>query len=121
MARTGRPKIEINWKEAEKLCSLQCTQKEIADWFHISVDTLDRRLRQEQHMTFADFFQKNRVAGLISLRRNMFQMSQRSAAMAIFLGKNWLGMKDSMEITGDEKKPIILIYEPVSKVPAAAS
>jgi len=33
----------------------------------------------------------------IKLRRNQFKLSEKSAAMAIFLGKNYLNQKDSVE------------------------
>lgn len=94
----GRPKKPIDWKEAEKLCHLQCLEVEIADWFHISVDTLARRLREEKQASFAEFFTLHRVQGKIALRRNMYKMSGHSPQMAIFLAKNWLGMSDKQEI-----------------------
>ena len=108
----GRPKKPIDWKEAEKLCALQCSQVEIADWFHVSVDTLARRLREERSASFAEFFSLHRVEGKIALRRNLFKLSERYPQAAIFLAKNWLGMKDSHEIEGGDQ-PIILkvIYD----------
>lgn len=117
MARTGRPKININWAEAEKLCAIQCTAQEIADWFHISVDTLDRRARSEKGATFAEYFNKNRVSGKIALRRSMFQMSQKHPSMAIFLAKNWLNMKEGFEVTGEGGKPISITYRVVNELP----
>ena len=94
----GRPKKTIDWKEAEKLCHLQCSEVEIADWFHISVDTLARRLKDEKGLSFKEFFTLHRVQGKIALRRNMFKMSEKSPQMAIFLAKNWLGMEDKQGI-----------------------
>jgi len=83
--------------EAEKLCHLQCTEQEMADWFHVSVSTLDRRIREERHQRFEEFFAKHRVQGKITLRRNLFKLSESSAAAAIFLAKNWLGMVDRQD------------------------
>jgi len=103
----GRPKKPIDWKEAEKLCVLQCSELEIADWFHISVDTLARRLKEEKQASFAEFFTLHRVQGKIALRRNMFKMSEKSPQMAIFMAKNWLGMVERTEIanpTGESFK-----------------
>ena len=94
----GRPKKPIDWKEAEKLCALQCSELEIADWFHISVDTLTRRLREEKQASFAEFFTLHRVQGKIALRRNLFKLSERYPQAAIFLAKNWLGMVDKTEV-----------------------
>ena len=104
----GRPKKPIDWKEAEKLCALQCSEVEIADWFHVSVDTLARRLKDEKQQSFKEFFELHRVQGKIALRRNMFKMSERHPTMAIFLAKNWLGMSDKQEFehSGSDDRPI---------------
>jgi hypothetical protein len=37
----------------------------------------------------------------IQLRRNQFDLSKKSAAMAIFLGKNYLGQRDSFETASE--------------------
>ena len=51
-------------------------------------------LNQEQKAYFA----KNGYMALkIKLRRNQFKLSEKNAAMAIFLGKNYLGQKDYFE------------------------
>jgi len=104
--KMGRPKIEVNIKELIKLCAMQCTEQEIADWFHCSVDTIDRRIKEESNETFAVFFAKHRVEGKIALRRNMFNLAAKHPSMAIFMAKNWLGMKETQEITGAEGEPI---------------
>ena len=102
----GRPKLNIDWKEFDQLCYMQCTSQEIADWFHCSIDTLERRLRAEKQVTFAVYFGKKRVGGKIALRRNLMKMSEKQPSVAIFLAKNWLGMSDRQEITGAEGEPI---------------
>ena len=38
--KMGRPKIQINEIEFEKLCGLQCTEEEIAGFFNCSIDTI---------------------------------------------------------------------------------
>ena len=102
----GRPKKPIDWKEAEKLCALQCSEQEIADWFHVCIDTLGKRLRAEKGMNFSEFFETHRVQGKMALRRNLFKLSQTNASAAIFLAKNWLGMVDKQEITGADGGPV---------------
>lgn len=102
-SRGHRRKIEIDYKELEKLCHIQCSELEIADWFHCSVDTIERRVKEQFGVSFAEYFSKKRVGGLVSLRRNLFKLSEKNAAVAIFLAKNWLGMKDSHELESGEK------------------
>lgn len=103
----GRPKIKIDFKQFEGFCLIQCSLAEIATFFNCSEDTIERRVREHYGVSFAEYFNKKRIGGLISLRRNLFKLSEKNAAVAIFLAKNWLGMKDSHEIEPGEK-PIIL-------------
>jgi len=77
---------------------MQCSEQEMAQWFHCSIDTIASRVRENFGVSFPEYFEKNRVGGLISLRRNQFKLSEKNAAMAIFLGKNYLGQADKQEI-----------------------
>ena len=104
MAKMGRPQIEIDKKQFEDLCGLGCTQEEICWWFRdangkpISIDTITRWCKRTYGMTFAEYFKNN--GGMqfkIALRRNQLHLSKKSAAMAIFLGKNYLGQRDHIE------------------------
>ena len=93
----GRPRKEIDKEQFEKLCAIQCTKEEISGWFDVSEDTLERWGKREYKENFAVIFAKKREKGKISLRRSQFRLAEKSAAMAIFLGKNYLGQKDSIE------------------------
>lgn len=93
--KMGRPKIPINQIEFEKLCGLQCTEEEIAGFFNCSIDTICNWCKETYNMTFSDIYKKKSVMGKISLRRNQFKIAQKNASMAIFLGKNLLGQRDS--------------------------
>ena len=96
--RGHRQKINIDFKELERLCYMQCTEQEIADWFHCGISTIVLRVREQFGISFQEYFEKHRVGGLISLRRNLFKLSEKNAAVAIFMAKNWLGMSDKQEI-----------------------
>lgn len=99
MARTGRPKVEIDQGQFEKLCKMQCTLPEIAGWFSCSEDTVQRWCKRTYKQTFAVVFARLREGGKASLRATQFKLAQKSPAMAIFLGKNWLGQTDRIEQT----------------------
>lgn len=106
MARTGRPVKEFNKKTFIDLIGLGCTQEEICWFFRddsgkpANIDTLTRWCKREFGMTFQEFSRENGgVALKIQLRRNQFELSKKSAAMAIFLGKNYLGQTDKTEQT----------------------
>ena len=102
----GRPKIVIDWKQFEGFCAVQCTLREIADYFNCSQDTIERRVKEHYACGFADIFKRKRQKGLMSLRANLFKLSEKQGNVAIFLAKNWLGMKDATELTGADGAPI---------------
>lgn len=89
----ARPKKEINYEIVEKLANIQCTQEEIATFLDLSVRTLQR---DEE---FCRLYKKGQESGKMSLRRYQFKLAEKNASMAIFLGKQYLGQKDNVEIT----------------------
>lgn len=92
----GRPKKEIDYETVEKLANIQCTQEEIASFLGISVRTLQRDEK------FLELFEAGREKGKASLRRIQWRHAEKSASMAIFLGKQYLGQKDNVEVTNTE-------------------
>ena len=81
----------------EKLCALQCTQQEICDFFEVDHKTLTRWCKRTYHKDYSQIYKEKRSGGAISLRRMQFRLAEKSAAMAIFLGKNILGQSDFPE------------------------
>ena len=106
--KTGRPRIKINWTIFEASCKLLATQEEICGLFNISVDTLSRRVVEKYKCTFAEHIKKGGSIAKVSLRRYQFNMAKTSPAMAIFLGKQYLGQADKIhqEHTGKDGKPL---------------
>ena len=95
--RGGRPERSINLAELEKLCALQCTQAEIADWFGVGSATIERRLRQPE---YREVMERGYARGRISLRRKQMQLAEQgNPAMLIWLGKQYLGQRDSVDQT----------------------
>lgn len=100
----ARPQIEISKTEFEKLCSLQCTLVEIADYFDCSEDTIERWCKRVYEKNFAEVFRLKRSKGKISLRRAQFRMAEKNPTMAIWLGKQYLDQKDQhdVQVTSDD-------------------
>ena len=96
--KVGRPKIKIDKENFEDLCKLQCTLFEIASFFKCSEDTIERWCQEVYKENFADIFRQKRGDGKISLRRIQWQHAETSVPMAIFLGKQYLGQKDKVEV-----------------------
>ena len=97
----GRPTKEFDTKQFVDLVGLGCTQEEICWWFRdengkmANVDTLSRWCKRTFGMNFQEFFKKNGGMNLkIKLRRNQLKLSEKSAAMAIWLGKQYLDQKE---------------------------
>ena len=93
----ARPRAEISQQDFERLCALQCTKSEICGWFGITDKTLDRWCHETYKAGFSEVFAQKRSAGKISLRRAQWRLAEKSAAMAIFLGRNYLGQTDGKE------------------------
>lgn len=95
--QTGRPKIQIDYNTVEKLANIQCTQEEIASFLGISVRTLQR---DEE---FCRIYKKGQENGKMSLRRMQFKLAEKNTAMAIFLGKQYLGQRDNVEVQNTDE------------------
>ena len=105
----ARPRKEIDKTDFESLLAIQCTLDEVTSFFDhklggCSEDTIERWCRREYGESFADVSKKKRQYGKISLRRMQFELAKKSATMAIFLGKNYLGQTDLMPSSGDSRE-----------------
>ena len=90
-------------RRVEKLCAIQCTEEEIAGVFGCCVDTLYEWCKREYNETFSEVYKKYSADGKKSLRRYQFALAKTNATMAIWLGKQWLGQRDRVEVDGGEK------------------
>lgn len=93
----GRPKLIIN-EEGKQLIEILagyfCTDEDIAGTMHTTVETLTNKNNRE---TFLEAKEKGLANGRSSLRRKQMKLAEKSAAMAIFLGKQYLNQKDEEE------------------------
>src|SRR3954470_6445888 len=92
---------EIDLVELEKLASMQCTDEEIAAWFGVSTRTIERKRKDP---AFADTISRGKAKGKISLRRSQLKLvEQGNPALAIWLGKQYLGQTDEVrhELNGN--------------------
>lgn len=113
MAR-GRPVKEFDIKAFQDLVGLGCTQEEICWYFRdetgrcANVDTLSRWCKRTFGLNFQEYFAKNGYMALkIKLRRNQFKLSEKSAAMAIWLGKQYLGQVEAPETADPNDDPLM--------------
>lgn len=97
----ARPKKEIDYQAVEKLANIQCTQEEIASFLGLSVRTLQR---DEE---FCRIYKKGQDNGRMSLRRIQYKLADRNPTMAIWLGKQYLGQRDNIEVEHNAQNGIL--------------
>lgn len=89
---------EINKDKFENMCALQLTEEDIAFFFDCSIDTISRWCAKTYGKTFADVFSQKRVLGKLSHRAAQFAMAKNNPTMSIWLGKQYFGQHDIMQV-----------------------
>lgn len=112
----GRPKAQIDKKEFEKLCALQCTMLEFCSWFDVDDKTLTAWCKREYDMNFSEVFALKRGKGKVALRRIQYQLAEKNPSMAIFLGKQYLGQSDNPQAEEAQAKTIDALIEAVKNI-----
>lgn len=90
----GGPRKKIDQDVFEGLCNILCTKDEICSVMDVSEKTISNWCQRTYGKTFKDAYEQLCLGGKASIRRNQFELSKKSATMAIFLGKQFLGQKD---------------------------
>ena len=119
----ARPRKNIERKDFESLLAIQCTLEEVTAFFDhkldgCSADTIERWCKRTYNESFADIAAKKRNLGKISLRRAQFELAKKNGAVAIFLGKNYLGQKDNIIET--DEQTLQAVGEALVKIKRAA-
>ena len=106
----GRPRAKINKEEFEKLCAMQCTEVEIAEFFNCTDDTINGWCKREYGETFSETYKKKSAKGRVSLRRMQFQMAETNPTLLIWLGKQWLNQRErqTVAVESDEESKELL-------------
>lgn len=92
--KVGRPKKQIDQKQFESLCYIQCTEEEILAVLDVDDMTLNRWCNDTYGKKFSEVFREKKQGGKMSLRRTQWRLAEKNPTMAIFLGKNYLGQRD---------------------------
>lgn len=111
----GRPKKEINQKQFESLCMIQCTREEICAVLDVSEKTIDKWCHETYGESFSLVFDQKRTGGKASLRRNQWKLSETNPTMAIWLGKQYLGQKDQQMVETTNTK-VDEVVEALNKI-----
>jgi len=92
----GRKAAKIDLLELEKLCSLQCSDDEIAAWFGVSIRTIRNRRSEPE---FFDVMRRGKARGRVNVRRaQMKLLDGGNPTIAVWLGKILLGQRDTSPV-----------------------
>ena len=106
--KMARPEKYIDEDLLKKLCTILCTDVEMAAILSVSVDTLNRR--------YADKIKEWKEGGKMSLRRAQYQLAMKgNMGMLIWLGKQHLGQSDKNDYSLDKPFNINFGYNPEDK------
>lgn len=102
MAGRGRPRMEFDLGEVEKLGMLGATAPEVAAWFGCGLRTIERRMGEGEDGEFRRAYEKGLGRLKISLRRQQIEAAKGgNTAMLIWLGKQLLEQADKREVKED--------------------
>ena len=101
----------INQSTFESLCAIQCTREEIAGVLNVSDSTLYRWCKETYGTDFDTIFRQKKENGKASLRRNQWKMAEKNPTMAIFLGKQYLGQRDNIEVNAENTNRITIVND----------
>ena len=110
--RGPKPKLEHSEQLLDQIRALgriQATVEEAASVLRCSERTL--QVFFADHSDAKEAHEEGKNEGRASLRRKQFAMAESNASMAIWLGKQYLGQKDSHVIGGDPYSPIKHVVE----------
>lgn len=84
----------VDWDTVKMLCAMQCTKVEIYAFLGFNPGTLDKACQEVWGVKFKEKYAEWKQAGNVSLRRFQWKLAEKNAALAIFLGKQYLNQSD---------------------------
>ena len=85
---------DIDWAIAEQLCRLHCTKREIYSVLDRPEFFFEKMVPKKFNMKWVDYYDMHTAHAKVRLRKIQFNLAERSAAMAIWLGKHILNQKE---------------------------
>ncbi|HSR09309.1 MAG TPA: hypothetical protein VLM42_19410 [Bryobacteraceae bacterium] len=112
----GRKAVQIDLIELEKLCSIHCTDEDLAAVFGVSVRTIEKRKKNPE---FAAAMNRGKAKGRLSIRRQQFKLLEKgNPLIAKWLGKVVLGQRDvtPIELSGPNGNQLKISMEMVNDI-----
>ncbi len=94
----SRPEKLIDWEKVDKLLIAGCMGTEIAPHFDMHVQTFYNKVLEQYKMCFTEYSALKRQQGNSLLRAKQYEKAMKlDNTMLIWLGKQNLGQKDTIE------------------------
>jgi hypothetical protein len=92
----GRPHADIDWKDVEGMCFIQCTREEIYAITGHDEKTFKVNCLRVHGIEFSEYYKQKRENGKKSLRRAQWEkaVKDKNPALLIWMGKQSLGQSD---------------------------
>ena len=110
--KTHKNKIELDWSALDALLQFKVNQDFVADYFKVSHDTLQRRIKEKTGKTFTEYHKLKMDKTAVALQKKAIDMGLNGhPTMLIFALKNMAGWNDGQkEDVSDTNKTITLNY-----------
>ncbi|MDD5543918.1 MAG: hypothetical protein PHX83_12160 [Acidobacteriia bacterium] len=104
--RDGKPELDLDFEQLDKLLEIQCTLEECAAILDVSPRTLEERVKLYKKMMFCEYAEQKKSVGKMSLRRKQWLKGVKRGdnTMLIWLGKQYLNQSDKSQ----ERREVIL-------------
>lgn len=101
---------EVDWRQFQLLCELQCTQPEIAAVLGLDSERLAEKVKEKYGEPYMQVYQGFAAGGRPSLRRSQRILADKHPAMAIWLGRHWLDQNEDNKTANQGSYTINMIH-----------
>lgn len=97
--KVGRPQKTFNWETLDGILQYGATVPDAAEILGVSEDTIERSIKKNHGLTFAEYRNKKMGRVRIKLLQKQIAMALNgSVPLLIWLGKQYLGQSEKQEI-----------------------
>jgi len=108
----AQPRVEMDWKILDTLLQFKVTLKFCAEYLGVSVDTIQRRVKEEKLITFEEYHASKLQRTAVRLQQKAIEMALTGdRTMLIFCLKNLAGWADKQDVELDGKHISITLSE----------
>jgi methylphosphotriester-DNA--protein-cysteine methyltransferase len=94
----AQPRVEFSWEKLDALLQFKATLKFCAEYLEVSVDTVQRRIKEEKGITFEEYAALKLQRTAVKLQQKAIEMALGgNTVMMIFALKNFAGWSDKIE------------------------